>query len=280
VFKDGTLVRICSTSSNIDPSDRAGTLVWIGDREATEFQEAYRFCEQNVPQMAVRRDLADAIARPAYLVDRIVFARVSRRPITAAEVNELTATYPQASGLQLRGPLCEGDRHDRVWAGQRCGWHEWNQVLPGWLREPAASVPYDGDRISTSVAVVAASLAAADPLLDLIAGEGATAIWCPRPDAIRVRGVHAVWWDDSIAGPATASEWQRRLASSGANPDRCKHVWLVNGPRREACLGARQGGVSLVLGKPFRIACLADALATRDVVVSDSVRRQRPISAA
>lgn len=270
-------MRIGSTSSSID---QPGTLIWIGDRDTVEFQPAYGFCEENVPQMAVRRDLADAVARPACLVDRIVFARASRHPITAANVNALTELYPQASGLQLRGPLCEGDRHDHAWAGERCGWHDWQQVLPGWLRGSTVTATSDGDQSATSVAVVAASLASADPLMDVIVGEGATAIWCPRPDAIRVRGVHAVWWDDSIAGPATASEWRQRLACSGANLQRCKHVWLVNGPRRAASLAACQGGVSLVLGKPFRLGCLAEALATRDVVVGDSWGRQRPIIAA
>ena len=273
-------MKICSTSSSIGQPQRPGTLIWIGDRETTEFREAYRFCEDNVPQLALRRDLTDAVARPAGLVDRIVLARGWRHPITSTEVNALIATYPQASGLQLRGPLCEGDRHDHAWAGERCGWQEWNQVLPGWLRGPMVTEVNDGDRTTTSVAVVAATLASADPLMDVIVGEGATAIWCPRPDAMRVRGVHAVWWDDSIAGPATACEWQQRLAGSGAAPDRCQHVWLVNGPRRAACTSARQGGVSLVLGKPFRIACLAETLATRDGGVSDSLPRERPIIAA
>ncbi len=215
------------------------------------------------------------------MVDRIIFARASRRAITAAEVSGLVATYPQATRMQLRGPLCEGDRLDHAWSGQRCRWHEWNQVLPAWLHgSSTVTAPNEGAGHVNSVAVIAASLAAADPLMDLIVSEGAAAIWSPRPDALRVRGVQCVWWDDSIAAPASESQWQDRLAKCGASSQGCKHVWLVNGPRFEASQEARRGGVSLVLGKPFRVSCLADALSNRDLGAGHSYASQRSVIAA
>ena len=67
-------MRICNTSSKIGQLESPGTLIWIGERETIEFTEAFRFCEQVVPQMALRRNLAEAVSRPAQMVDRIVFA--------------------------------------------------------------------------------------------------------------------------------------------------------------------------------------------------------------
>jgi hypothetical protein len=214
------------------------------------------------------------------MVHRVILARSRRDPVSANEIDALAKNYPHAKSLQLRGPLCEGDRHDHAWNGQRCRWHEWQHVLPEWLGHPASAAAGRHGGQATSVAVIAASMSTAEPLMDLIVSEGAAAVWCPCPDAIRVRGVDAVWWDDSVAGPTSQSQWRHRLATCKAATDRCRHLWLVNGPRREACVDALGGGVSLVLGKPFRIDCLVHVLAGRAVPIGEAGTRFGSVVAA
>ncbi len=259
--------------SHVETSKDQPTLLWIGDRASPEFQAAYQFCEANVAQLAMRRDVDEAVSRPAHAVGRILLARGTRQPLPTAGMNRLLRCYRQASWLQLRGTLCEGDRTGQsdLFDGVDCYWHQWNQTLPRWLHPCGTSARIEtspmiiGQR-PASVAVIAASIAAADPLMELIVSRGATAIWCRGPDAFRVRSVGAVWWDDSVARPASRTVWQQRIASCAAESTKCQHAWLVNSPRIECYRQARSGGVNMIVSKPFDIDCLAESLATGQTI--------------
>lgn len=238
--------------------DSLGTMMWIGERFSDEFVEAYRFCETRVAQIAARASLADAFLRPATQVDRIVLAQSLRVSLAAEVIERLVTTYRQASCLQLRGSLCTGEVRLRHAMLRQHEWYEWNQVLPSWLgvgsHRPRREHPI------TSVAVVANSLSIADPLLELAAFEGLTAVWCREPDPIAVRGIGAVWWDESVATPCDSAQWQARLAAFGSDASRCQHVWLTASPDRVAMADARAGGIDTVISKPFKIESLTDGL--------------------
>ena len=89
-----------------------GTLMWIGNRDRQEFSQAYDQCENSVSQLAHRRDLADAIRRPAAMVQRIIMTRTTRQPLDQDLVRQLTRAYPVASAIELLGPLCVGEAAD------------------------------------------------------------------------------------------------------------------------------------------------------------------------
>ena len=263
-----------------------GTLIWVGDRNLDEFFEAYRFCENRVAQIAVRRDLWDAVRRPASAVRRVIVTRDSRRPLDDDAFRELRRAYPAASFLELMGPLC-GDGIAKVAPGQpvHIHWHQANQVLPGWLQAadgvwdgPWAGVglgdgrsdrdvsrPTGGDPVARSVAVVAAVAANAEPLMDLAASVGKVVVWCRQPDSFRLRNVDVVWWDDSATGRMGCDEWHRRMlamrSAHGSGPQR--HAWLVTAPHIEYCRTAYDAGVELILTKPARIEPLLRMLTSR-----------------
>lgn len=263
-----------------------GTLVWVGDRNLDEFLEAYRFCENRVAQIAVRRDLWDAVRRPASSVRRVIVTRDSRRPLDDDAFRELRRAYPSACFLELMGPLC-GDGVAKVAPGQpvHIHWHQANQILPGWLQ--AADAAWDGpwarcgpgdgrsergdsrreggDSVARSVAVVAAVAANAEPLMDVAAAAGKVAVWCRHPDSFRLRNVDVVWWDDSATGRMGGDEWHRRMLAmrSAKMSDPQRHAWLVTAPNIEHCRTAYDAGVELILTKPARIEPLLAMLTSR-----------------
>jgi hypothetical protein len=212
--------------------------------------------------LAVRADLADAIARPAQSVRRIILTRQTRQTGPPAQWQPLSRRYPHAQRLELLGPLCRlgPTLHPTSDDLQRCHWHQWRQFLPGWLRVCGVAPEPCVETGPTSVAVMASALATADPLMDLVVSCGATAIWCRQPDPFRVRRVDAVWWDDSVTRTSSGLAWQRRIAACTAGQSACQHVWLTNAPRREDYHQATQAGVSIVLAKPFDIDVLRETL--------------------
>ena len=263
-----------------------GTLIWVGDRNLDEFFEAFRFCENRVAQIAVRRDLWDAVRRPASSVRRVIVTRDSRRPLDDDAFRELRRAYPSACFLELMGPLC-ADGIAKAVPGQpfRIHWHQANQVLPRWLpaaagdgearwagRGPGDVRPDrggsrrdDGGSVATSVAVVSAVAANAEPLMDLAASVGKVAIWCRQPDSFRLRNVDVVWWDDSATGRMGGDEWHRRMGAmrSGNRSGTQRHAWLVTAPHIEHCRTAYDAGVELILTKPARVEPLLEMLTSR-----------------
>lgn len=252
--------------SDADAAPPLGTLMWIGDFKSPEFGEAYQHCLAQVAQFALRRNFDDALCRPAAQVRCILIAQATRRPLDRRCLELLREAYPEASFLNLQGTLCEGMREpaDAVFDGNRHYWHRWNQVLPDWLSR--CGVAHDSlTRLNCrSVAVLTSSFGAGEPLMELAESAGATAVWCRRPDAHRVRNVDAVWWDDTVASPTSSDRWRERIAAFGGSGTRtAHHAWIVNAPRLEAQRQAIDGGIDLVVSKPHRIDCLLATLASQ-----------------
>lgn len=241
-----------------------GTLMWVGDHQLAEFVETYRYCGARVAQLAVRRDLRDALQRPAAAIRRILVSRVSRPLEDIDLLAELSRHYPVASVLELLGPLCHGVKTDRAerFASQGIYWHQANQVLPAWLR--ACGAEHESNQLpAKSVAVVAATASNAEPLLDVAASAGVFAVWCRQLDSFRLRNVDVVWWDDSSTMTLRPDSWQERIDSFqfSTAESQPRHAWLVTAPNLVQCRAAYDAGVELILTKPARIEPLLDMLA-------------------
>ncbi len=247
-----------------------GTLLWVGDRTLDELFETYRFCETRVAQLALRRDLSDAVRRPAAAVRRILVTRTTREPLDGSLLRELTQTYPAASVLQLLGPLCGGEvtGRDRTSDCHRIHWHQANQFVPQWLAACGGGAAESAEPLAGSVAVVAATATIAEPLMDLAASAGVVAVWCRHPDSFRLRNVDSVWWDDSVTGTMDRDAWHQRMMSLGTRGAKRpgRHAWLVNAPNIEHCRTAYAAGVERILTKP---ACIEPLLEMLNVAVSE-----------
>ncbi len=243
-----------------------GTLMWIGDTSGEEFRGVVQYCLVNISQLAFRRDLAEAIARPASDVRWILFAQSNR---DNRDCQPLQSRYPRAKSITIRGPLCQGRRqvagHGIV--GDSCDWHQWQQVLPAWLGIEVA-VP---NRCRT-VAVIAATLAAAEPLLDLAESSGATAVWCRHASGHEVRNVDAVWWDDSLATAVTADLWSARMRAFARPGKPVQHAWIANAPTIWDAQQARAAGIEWLVSKPHRIEALAAMLQQPTAALQPALR--------
>jgi len=260
------------------PSTELGTLLWIGDSASSDFHDAFQFCVSSVAQLALRRDLGEALQRPAANVDRILVAQSTRQPIDQRSIERLVTLYPEASFLNLLGTLCEGMRTPAgsVFDSNRHFWHRWNQVLPQWLGV-RGKLPIQANRDRCSVAVVTSTYASGESLMDLAESAGATAVWCRGADTHRVRNVDVVWWDDSVAGPTSSHGWRQRIATFESAGRRPKHAWIVHAPRFDQRREAINGGVDVVVSKPHLIDCLLDMLHNPD---AKSAKRSTPIRKA
>lgn len=255
-----TSVHRHSTEANSIP---VGTLLWIGERDGQEYREVFDYCESLAPQLAVRRDVQDCLDRPAQAVAGIVFTRQTRDELCSQALQYIRETYADATMIQLLGSLCAGERPREVepFGEKTIYWHQWNQYLPDWLSE-CGIVSNVTPQSTYSVAVVASSLASAQPLMDLAASAGAATIWCKRANRELVRNVDAVWWDESAARPTTSGNWRDRIAEMALADGvsnrlrRCRHVWLASWPRRDQIRAAIDGGVELVISKPFEVSLL------------------------
>lgn len=255
---------------SLSPNAELGTLLWIGDPTIPEFRDSFEYCVSRVAQFALRTDLDEALRRPAAGVRCILLSRATRRPIEQCLLDRLSELYPRASILNLMGTLCEGMciSEDHTPGANRLYWHRWNQVLPQWLA-PCGVAQAQPTKRSSSVAVLAATFAGGEPLLDLAESAGATAVWCQGPDTLRVRNVDAVWWDDSLASPTSSRRWCERIAAFGASGRRSQHAWIANSPRYDQQRQATQGGIDIVISKPHRIEGLLHMLAGGDVTQCD-----------
>lgn len=241
------------SGSTVEPE---GTLVWIGDRSSPDFREAYSFCEQHASQVAPRASIAEALSRPALGCTRVVIARATRH--STCQLEDLFLACPDSSFLELRGPLCSGEPFQRDGSIAQHDVSQWRFVLPAsfGFREPS-------DDSIRSVAVVADSIDAAGSLLDLAESEGMTAVWVRRADTTIARGFDAVWWDDSVATPCNSKTWQFRVASF---PTARRNVWIANSPQKDQRAKAQEGGIDVVLAKPFLVDSLTDDLNSQSCV--------------
>ncbi len=270
---------------------RSGTLMWVGARDTTELRPIFQFCQEHVSQIAVRRDLPDARRRGADHVRCILLARHDRSPVDDAMLDKLTAQHPYANTVELLGPLCTGQA---PCTGQalcqgtpptkapitRIAWHRWNQSIPGMLASCGVaetnSLP-----VAHSVAVVAATMSDADPLMDVAVSNGAAAVWCRRPNAQLARNVDAVWWDDSVATPTSQTQWHHRIKSAFRNAAAAPtHVWMTNQPQADQIAAAERGGVHVVLSKPLEIKSLLATMGVNDRPALAPIVRQDRSQAA
>lgn len=227
-----------------------GTLIWVGDTSAAEFRGALEFCLLRVSQVAFRRDTAEAADRPASDVRWIIYAH-SRRyqfPETSLE-----AGYAGAKSLHLLGALVHG--HGRTPHHTVVDWYQWDQVLPAWL----GVAPQRRPKCRTIV-VVAASLALAEPLLELAESYGATAVWSRHAGDHAVRNVDAVWWDDSVATPVAAQQWRLRAQLFARRGRPVGHAWITHSKRFDDHQNALLGGIGVIATKPFGTSRLVEML--------------------
>jgi hypothetical protein len=254
-----------------------GTLMWIGDPALPEFQDAFHYCVANVAQLAIRKNFDDAQRQPAANVYRILVVQLTQQAVDGEGFGQLTDLYPDALSMSLVGTLCEGmgapsGSSHRL---KRHAWHRWNQLLPSWLGvtgEATESVK----PARSSVAVVTATYAAAEALMDLAESAGATAIWCRGADTHRVRNVDVVWWDDSVAKPTSSRQWRERIAAFASAGRNLQHAWIVQTPRLDERREAINGGIDVVVSKPHLIDCLLETLQTPEstsTVQSSPIRR-------
>lgn len=235
---------------------RPATLMWISADAGAEFLEAYQYCIAHAPQVAIRSSVADGLHRPASEVQAIVITQSQRPELSGGLVSELRNAYPDAKIICLMGSCCEGMYAkvlDPVFSkSERIYCHHWRQVLPEWL-QCCGAVVTSIDTICRSVAVVSATPAIGAALMDLAESAGAMTIWCRDACRWQMRRVDTVWWDDSVAGAASAEQWSQRIkqfSTAGWSP---VHAWIANAPRHSQVKAANEGGVALTLSKPHRI---------------------------
>jgi hypothetical protein len=257
-------------SISADPAqssdEQTGTLLWIGEREAVNFRDAYQYCEASVSQLAFRSTLQDASVRPASDVRRIIVARVDRTPISTEEIEPVARRHDGASWMAIEGPLCGGATRRLLNQPLRefCYLHQWRQSLPSWIshRQKPSSTSQPGVSTGLSLAIIASNYEVASSLMDLADSCGCVSAWFRSPHPSRMRNFDNVWWDDSVATEATMGQWQQnsRLAQSSAFRRESKHVWLTNSTCSSVIQHALAAGVACVMTKPFRIDALLETL--------------------
>ena len=240
-----------------------GTLMWISEDAGDEFLKAYQHCVAHAPQIAMRSSVVDGLQRPAAEVRAIVITQRQRIMPSRSLVRDMREAYPQARILCLMGSCCEGMYAkvlDPVFSkSERLYCHQWGQVLPAWLRCCGAVVPVS-DRTCRSVAVVSATPANGSALMDLAESAGAVAFWCRDVCGWQMRRIDAVWWDDSVAVPATADQWSQRVKPFLRTDGAPLHAWIANAPRCSEVKAASEGGVALTLSKPYQVQTLLSLL--------------------
>ncbi len=241
------------------------TLLWIGTRSSSEFSEIYDYCESHSLQIAYRKTLEQAITRRGSEVNRVVIARSDQALFDWQGAAELARSYSGSTAICVMGVLCEGVRHTErfviaaapnikpIYARQ------WKETLPDWFGVWPIQVEVSTDSIERAskltVAIVASHLAIAEPLLEIAASEGASAIWIRNADAIRIKNVDRVIWDDSVAPATTTMAWQSRLSAMNLAKN-ARHAWIAHCPRAHQVASAKAAGVDLVLSKPHSSASI------------------------
>ena len=236
-----------------------GTLLWIGPRDSRELRPIFQDCESRASQLALRHDLDDAWWRRADQVQSIVIAHQSREQLCHSSTATITARYDCKNTWEILSPLCAGLRQN-TGEHQRIYWHQWNQFAdlivadssPQFLQSPQQA---------DSVLVVAQSIDNAEPMMELAAAHAKTVVWCRNPTSIRAKNFDVVWWDDSLATPASCRTWQNRIGvfQHAGNPP-LKHVWITNDMTARHIQAAKDGGITCVLTKPLQIGSLLQTI--------------------
>jgi len=260
-----------SPAKTFDPgvATSCGTLMWVGSRFSYETSEPYRYCESKVAQIAYRPTIEDALARPASAVSQILIYRERWQVQVDTLAAQLAAAYPQARVSEMFGSLWEGQRREPGSAAgyPRFYWYRWNQVLPTWISNGLSNPDPMSRPIGLphcSVAIMAGTFAAADPLMEIATSAGAAAVWCRGNSGLTARNVTVVWWDDSVAKEAPAQIWRARIAAVAQHARVRPHqIWLTRAPRVHDYRQARGAGVDMILSKPYQIDVLTSTLQGR-----------------
>jgi len=232
-----------------------GTLLWIGDREATVYRDAYTYCDANVSQLAYRRTVGAAIERPATDLTTMILCRDNDSARDVDAFDALCRRHPTADAVLLVGPLCAGSRPapSSRFGVPAIAWHQWRSKLTvrldrcGLLRKHQA-----GPR---SVAIIADRYDNASALLTIAESGGATAFWC-RPQQLRtLRAIDEFWWDDSAT---LGKSWNRLLDRPGCRDAR--HVWISNCLMPQQKRAAVEAGIDEVIAKPGDYSRLLDRI--------------------
>ncbi|QDT03612.1 hypothetical protein K227x_19960 [Rubripirellula lacrimiformis] len=252
-----------------------GTLLWIGDRDSVDFRNIYHQCESQASQIAWRAELESALRRPAGAVDRIIVTQSTRFDIASDDLTALGTMYPNASRVNLLGSMCAAISRmpEPFFDAGRHPWHRSNQVLPRFLATHDSGLS-DVPPVR-SVAVIASTMANAEPLMDVAQSSGATAVWCRTPNSTTLRNIDAVWWDDSVAPPAGSQVWRRRIATFQTCDRSPRHAWIASTSSSADLEHARQGGVEMVVSKPYRIDPLLQMLANPSEQTSADLCQRR-----
>jgi hypothetical protein len=224
-----------------------GTLLWIGPTAHPEFIDAFRFCSSSVAQLAVRKNLHQAIARPAGYVRRMIVARPTRQTPQRPIWDRFSAHYGHVPAIALCSTLCDGEgRTGTPWpASTAVRFSRWNEVLPAWLAPCGVRAPATSTK--SSVLVVTDRFEMAEPYLLWADATGVTSCWHRSFMPGLHRSFGTVLWDDSSARPAAAETWRERL---NEHPLSQRHLWLALQPSIEAIEQAIAGGIAAVLTKP------------------------------
>ena len=233
-----------------------GTLLWIGDRESSAYQDAYEFCESHVSQLAYRQDLKSALLRPATSVRTIVCCRDNDSAESIELFQMLCRLHADAKAILLLGPLCAGSRPSpgAVFDVPTISWNQWESFLPaylrrcGWANQPTLR--------PQSIAVVASSYANASALLTIASSHRSTTVWCRPSQLSRLRNFDEVWWDDSATEGASWKDLMSRLVEPPL-----ESVWISGNVTPNSKRAAIDAGVNLVIAKPGDFSLLIDRLA-------------------
>lgn len=233
-----------------------GTLLWVGDRDEPAFREAYDFCEAHVAQLAYRRDLNSALHRPSTSVRTILCCRNNDSAESREWFHMLCRLHRDAKAFLLLGPLCAGARPSPsdLFGVPTIAWHQWESVLPGYLRRCGwANRPAERPE---SIAVVASSSANASALLSIASCGDATSLWCRPDQRSRLRNFDQVWWDDSATLGRSWTELMSQLCESPK-----QHVWISSDVTPRSKQAALAAGCELVIAKPGDFSLLIDRAA-------------------
>jgi hypothetical protein len=251
---------------------------FIGDPGDAQFGETISSLRAHV-HLRVMPKIDDAVrcvtGRGAY--PAVVFLGQSRRgQFAQGDVERLVRAAPLARVVVLAGSWCEGEsRSGRPIAGvHRLAWHEAPRVIEGELEALSAGRASDWSWPAGSGAgAVPSGIVSRNQHRPLVVAFGASAVTAEsialalheagfktaiveplRPNP--VFGADAMVWDVSADTERANAEWLTLRAGFAGLPV----VALFGFPRSQDVVRLRTMGVATVLGKPYQVAHLADAV--------------------
>lgn len=231
------------------------TLAWLGSSGRDEVAEAFAFCAQHFPQIAVRRNLSHLADFPAEQVSDVIVVRSDRRPPPVV-IHRLFELLPGVRWWSIASSECEGERRTGIpWAGlEHMYWHRWNQILPNWFEVPAVT-----QRLTT--VVLSRDVEMRQDISRFLSQDNHSVLSYCHPEDANVFNADICFWDDTIAPPVSASQWQTRIHNFNARSSASvRHVWLANFPRIQQWRAAKLGGVHNLISKPFHLSAFSYVL--------------------